>query len=161
MPAMTSILLRKDSDNTDAVFFPVRDVPFPHWRTNVSGMTEAGQSRIESQFEKQKNGKTRVNVKIIKPIMAVIPAGTVNAAGVQAGPTVVDEESVSVTFFLSPSGTDATRAELTRMLAHLMSGGGSTTGQVAPVTGSADTYKVASSAYVVPYAIINLLFPGA
>lgn len=162
MSVMTNVLLRSDVDGTtDHTFYPVRDVPFPHWRTNVDGLPLSGQKRIESQFEVLKNGKTRVNVKIINPIMELIPAGTVNSAGVQASPRVADEESISITWFLSDRGNQDTRAELQRMVAHLMAGANATSGGfTTPVGGVAHSFKNVAPASVIPYAIANLLFPG-
>lgn len=163
MPAMANVLLRSDVDGTtDHTFFPVKDIPFPSWRENVSGLPISGQGRIEVQNEDLKDGAKRVNLKVIKPIMEVIPAGTVNSAGVQAAPAVADTEWVSVTWRLSPRGTNDTRAELQRMLAHLIAGASSATGQlVHPVSSAAHAYRDVGSGNSVPYAIANLLFPGA
>lgn len=163
MPAMANVMLRSDVDGTsDHTFYPVKDIPFPSWRENVSGLPIAGQGRLEAQNEDLKDGAKRVNLKLIKPIMEIIPAGTVNSAGVQAAPAVADTEWVSVTWRLSPRGTNDTRAELQRMLAQLVSGAGYAVGDlVNPVTSGAHAYRDIGSNRVVPYAIANLLFPGA
>lgn len=163
MPAMANVLLRSDVDGTsDHTFYPVKDIPFPSWRENVSGLPIAGQGRLEVQNETLKDGASRVNLKLIKPIMEVIPAGTVNSAGVQAAPMIADTEWVSVTWRLSPRGTNDTRAELQRMLAQLVSGASSSSGQqVSPVSGGAHAYRDVGTGNAVPYAIANLLFPGA
>lgn len=164
MGAMTNLLVRSDVDGTsDLTFLPVRDTPFPHWRTNASGLPITGQKRVETQFETLKNGKVKVNIKVVNPIMELIPAGTVNSSGVQAAPMVADEDSFSGTFFLSPRGSTDTRAELMRMVAHLLVGAGVTTSTILnPVTAGAHAWRdVAAAGYPVPYSIINLLFPGA
>jgi len=163
MPAMANILLRSDVDGTtDHIFCPVKDVPFPSWRENVSGVPIVGQGRLEVQNETLKDNSVRVNFKITKPIMEVIPSGTVNSSGVQAGPAVADTEFVSVTFKLSPRGTNDTRAELLRMVSHLLCGAGSTTGAgFAPSSAGAHAYRDAAVDKSALYAISNLLFPGA
>lgn len=163
MPQMSNILLRSDVDGlTDHVLYPVRDIPFPSWRENVSGLPIAGQGRLEVQNETMKDGAVRVNAKIVKPIMEIIPAGTVNSAGVQAAPAVADTEWASVTFRLSPRGTGDTRAELMRMLAQLICGAGSTSGaMLSPTAGPAHAFRDTTDIRPLPYAIANLLFPGA
>lgn len=163
MPAMTNVLLRSDVDGTsDNTFLPVRDFPNPHWRTNVAGVPIRGQKRLEFQSDVLKSGKTKVNLKLVHPIMEVIPAGTVNSSGVQAGASVADDESVSVTFFLSARGTGDTRAELLRGLAHLCTGARDTSGTlIHPVTAGAHAYRDAAATSAIPYGIANLLFPGA
>lgn len=160
MPAMTPLLLKNEDGTTDSTLQPVRDVPFPHWRTNTDGYPTAGEERLEVQYETLKNGKVKVNVKLVKPILEVVPAGTVNSAGVQAAAQVADEDAISCTFFLSPRGTQSTRAQLMRHFVHVLSGASSTTAtQVQPVSGTANAWK--TSALPIPYAIINLLFPGS
>lgn len=162
MPAMSNILVRSDVDGTsDVTFYPLKDNPFPQWRTNISGTPLLGQSRIETQWENLKGGAMRINLKIIKPILEVIPAGTVNSSGVQAAPMVADDEFVSVTWKVSPRGSSDTRAELQRWLSHVMSGAGSISGSTMGVSSAAHAYRDASSSYVLPYVISNLLFPGA
>lgn len=163
MPAMSNLLLRKDADGTtDVTLYPVKDFPFPVWRSNDPSLPLAGQMRLELSFETLKSGKIRVNHKLTKPIMAVIPAGTVNSSGIQAAPEVVDEESISTTYFLSPRGNHDTRAELLRFNAHLEIGASATTGDGNnPAVAVANAYKNASSSKMVPYSLVNLLFPGA
>lgn len=160
MPAMTNILLRSDAAAVDHTLIPVRDIPFPSWRTNEDGVPVTGQKRLDLQFETLKNGKTKVNFKVGLPIMEVIPAGTVGASGVQAAPQVADEDSFSGTFFLSPRGTQTTRAELMRVVAHLMMGATSVTGTgVNAATAAVGAVK--SSTSPLHYAVVNLLFPGS
>lgn len=161
MPSMTNILLKKD-DGTDNTYYPVTDRPSPHWRTNVSGIGDSGQARLEFQTEKMKNGKTRANLKVTQPIMEVIPSGSVNAMGIQAAPMVADEESVSITFYLSPRGTNETRADLFRQVAHLLQGAGANTTMNLVVSGvTADVIRDCAAASPVPYGIVNLLWPGS
>lgn len=164
MPTMANFLLKRD-DGTDVTYIPVSDTPFPNWRTNTSGVGESGQNRIFLQYEKitkgANAGKTRVNIRLVQPIMEVIPSGSVAASGFQAGPTVADEESVSLTFFLSPRGTNETAADLLRQFAHLIIGGSSSTGSaIGPNYTTADTYRDASTVYTLPYGIVNRLFPS-
>lgn len=163
MPAMSNILVRSDVDGTsDVTFHPLKDSPFPQWRTNISGMPLLGQSRIETQWENLKGGAMRINLKVVKPILEVIPAGTVNSSGVQAAPMVADDEFVSVTWRVSSRGSHDTRAELQRWLAHILNGASSATGTtISPVAGAAHGYRDAGNNSVVPYMISNLLFPGA
>lgn len=161
MPAMSNILLRNEDGTTDLTLLPLRDSPFPVWRGNDQSLPLEGQVRLEVQYETLKNKKTRVNVKLIKPIMAVIPAGTVNSAGQQAMAEVIDEESISTTFFLSPRGGHATRAALARHNAHLMVGANVSAGSLLSPSGSGvETWLNCSSTSILPYAIVNLLFPG-
>lgn len=163
MPAMSNLLVRSDVDGTsDITFYPLKDNPFPQWRTNISGTPLLGQSRIETQWENLKGGAMRINVKVIKPILEVIPAGTVNSSGVQAAPMVADDEFVSVTWKVSPRGSNDTRAELQRWVAHLLVGASGSTGVgISPVAGGAHAFRDVVSSSPVPYAISNLLFPGA
>lgn len=160
MASMDNLLLKKD-DGTDVTYYPISDRPLTHWRTNVSGVSLEGQSRVELQTETMKNGKTRANVKIIQPIMAVIPSGSVNAMGIQASPTVVDEDSVSVTFYAGKQGTNETRADLVRQLAHLLLGAGSSTGQGLTATSTTpDVVRDAANSRVFPYGFVNGLWPS-
>lgn len=161
MPIMTNILLRKDSAAADNTFLPVKDVPFPEWRTNVDALSTEGQARINMMWQEGKN-EAKVNVKIAMPIMEIIPAGSVDASGRTAAPKVAGIDSVSVSFFLSNRGTQATRAELMRALAHLCVGAGnSTDGLVNPTSASAaNAYKNASNGSPLIYGIVNKLFPG-
>lgn len=160
MPAMTNLLLKGDASATDIALVPVSDVPFPKWRTDVDGESELQATKLDVQWERLKNGKTRVNVKLVKPIMEVIPSGTVTAAGVAAAPKVADEEFISVTMMCSPRGTQSTRAELLRLVSHLLSGATSVTATgMNPSLTTVGAFK-GSTAPVV-YGLVHLLFPGA
>lgn len=161
MPTMQNVLVKKD-DGTDVTLYPVDDKDgIATWRSNISGISVNGQARLTIQYETMKNGKVRVNEKLTLPIMAVIPAGSVNNAGVQAAPTVLDEESRSTTYYLSPLGSNETRADLFRMGAHLTVGAGSTTGMTLnPQNTTADTFRDVTNGSVLPYGIVNLLFPN-
>ncbi|DAD50852.1 TPA_asm: coat protein [ssRNA phage SRR5466727_1] len=165
MPAMSKILVRSDVDGTtDVTFHPIKDFPFPSWRTNDAGKALLGQSRLDVQWEAPAKpaGKYRVNIKLATPIMEVIPAGTVNSAGVQAAPTVADEESVSCTFFFSSRGTADTRAEMVRAFQHILAGANDVTGTgLIPKNAVAHAFRDATSTLPVPYALANLLFPGS
>jgi len=160
MPVMTQILLRKDGAAADNTFLPVKDVPFPSWRTNVDGLATEGQAKIDMMWQEGKN-ETKVNVKVALPIMEIIPAGTVDASGRTASPKVAGVDSASITFFLSNRGTQTTRAELMRAVAHLCSGANSATdGHNNPTSaGAVGSYKASSSPMI--YGIVNKLFPGA
>lgn len=163
MPQMTNMLVRSDVDGlANHTFIPARDVPNPLWRTNVAGIPVIGQSTYEVQWEAMKNGKTKVNCKLAVPIMEVVPAGTVNSEGRQAGPAVADLESVSCTFFFSPRGTTDTRAEIVRMFMGIMQGASNANGGgTSPITGAAHAYRDVVNTQQVPYGLVNLLFPGA
>jgi hypothetical protein len=81
--------------------------------------------------------------------------------GVQAGPTVVDEESISMTAYLSPHGTNETRADLVRQFAHLIGGASATTATTAaPQAVTADSYRDIGSDKALVFGLINLLWPG-
>lgn len=161
MPQMTNILVKSDADGSDITLHPVRDVPFPHWRTNIPGVPIVGQRRLELMYETMKNGKVRVNFKVVNPIMEVIPSGAVSAAGTQAAAKVADEDSFSGTFFFSPRGSHATRAELVRMAAHILVGASASANAIVnPAVSTAESYIDATTSYPLPYALVNLLFPG-
>lgn len=166
MPQMNNLLLKKD-DGTDVTLKPQTDRwPTLVWRTNVTGTPVLGQSTLKLQSEEitsgVNKGKTRVNIQLAVPIMEIIPAGSVDASGHTAGAAVADVESVSMTFFLSPRGTNETRADLVRMFAHLMVGATAVTGQkVDPSTITADSYRDIAEASMLPYSLINLLYPGS
>lgn len=161
MPNMADILLKKD-DGTSVTFNPVDDKDgVSTWRTRISGVSNAGQCKVTMQYETMKSGKMRVNAKLTVPIMEVIPAGSVNASGIQAAPAVADDESASVTFYLSPRGSNETRADMMRMFAHLVSGGGVVAAQTcSPENATADTFRDAAEGKVLPYGISNLLIPN-
>lgn len=160
MPNMDNLLLKRD-DGTDVTYYPISDRPILQWRTNVSGVSVEGQARVEIQTEDMKSGKTRANMKIVQPIMAVIPSGSVNAAGIQAAPTVVDEDAISITFYAGKQGSNETRADLVRQAAHLLSGAGSTTTQNIAVSAvTADLVRDSANTRVVPYGLVNLLWPS-
>lgn len=159
MAVMTNLLLRRDSAATDVTLIPKTDRPFPSWRTDVDGESEYQAITLDAQWEKMKSGKTRVNVKLNKPIMEVVPAGTVNASGVQAAPRVADVETISVTMITSPRGTQTTRADLLRLMVHLLSGATSVTGSGAsPVGGAVDVFK--NSTAPLTYGFVHQLMPG-
>lgn len=160
MPSMSNIILRKD-DATDVLYVPVSDTPFPHWRTNFSGVPMHGQARLEVKTETMKNGNVRVNIKLAQPIMEIIPSGSVGASGIQAAPAVADEEVISMTFYASQRGSNETRADLLRQFAHLIAGAGATSGSiVAPPSATADTYRDVAVGIPVIYGIVNLLWPS-
>jgi len=157
---MDNLLLKKD-DGTDVTFYPVSDRPILSWRTNVSGVAPDGQARVEIQHEEMKSGKIRANLKIVQPIMAVIPSGSVNAAGIQAAPTVVDEDAISITFYAGKQGSNETRADLARMAAHLLSGAGATSAQVVAVSAvTADLVRDVANTRPALYGVVNLLWPS-
>lgn len=159
MAVMTNLLLRRDSAATDVTLVPKTDRPFPSWRTDVDGESENQAITLDAQWEKMKSGKTRVNVKLNKPIMEVVPAGTVNASGVQAAPRVADIETISVTMITSPRGTQTTRADLLRLMTHLLSGANSTAGSgYSPKDGVVDAFK--STMAPITYGLVHQLMPG-
>lgn len=159
MAVMTNLLLRRDSAASDVTLVPKTDRPFPSWRTDVDGESELQAITLDAQWEKMKSGKTRVNVKLNKPIMEVVPAGTVNASGVQAAPRVADIETISVTMITSSRGTQTTRADLLRLMVHLLSGASSVTATYHnPATAAVDTYKGSTSPLV--FGLIHQLMPG-
>lgn len=158
--ANQDILLLKKDTGTDVTYFPVSDRPVLQWRTNVSGVSDLGQSRLEIKEELMKSGVKRVNIKIEQPIMEVIPSGSVNAMGVQAGPHVAGSDSISITGYFSSRGTNITRADLLRQAAQLLAGAGSATGLNIIVNSTADTYKSAGAANVVPFGLVNGLWPN-
>lgn len=158
MPAMSTIAVKRD-DGTDVTFQPISDSPHL-WQTRFSGLPLDGQTALEVKTEQMKGGKLRVNIKLSQPLMEVIPAGSVNASGVQAAPAVADSDVASLTFYLSPRGSNETRADLVRMLAHILSGAGTGSGAtLAPQSSVADSFRDATSASLLPYGLINLIWP--
>lgn len=162
MPAMSNILLSRDVDAaTDITLYPVKDDPFPNWRSNVDGVSTEGQSSASMMWQEGKT-ESKVNIKLSLPIMEIIPAGSVDATGRTAAPKVAGVDSFSGTFFLSNRGTQSTRAELIRAVCHLLCGAASTADAGAdPTTAASGTFKTIASTRPIPYAIVNKLYPGA
>lgn len=165
MPAMGNILLRKD-DATEVAFGPVGDPQRSgvlEWRSNVTGLSLDAQQRVTLRVQRdQKTGRIRINHVLTLPIMEVIPSGSTAASGYQAAPRVADVESISTTYYLSPRGSNETRADLVRQNVHLIGGAGTPSGNfVSPTAVTADTFRDVAASAVVPYGIVNLLLPYA
>lgn len=161
---LPNILVKKD-DGTDVTFLPDGINMEEGWRTNVSGVSSIAQLRL-SVLEKKvtsgaNKGKTQVSVRLSMPLMEVIPSGTANALGYQPGASVADTEVGTATFYFSDRGTNETRADLVRMLAHALSGAGATTAQIIAVGSvTADVVRDAAITRPIPYKLVNLLDPS-
>lgn len=161
MANMANLLLKKD-DGTDVTYLPIAESPSLFWRTNVSGVGAGGQSSVTIQRDgKLKNGGKRTNVKLSLPVMEIIPSGTVNNMGYQAAPKVAGSVTLSLTVYEDPCVTNEVLADALRQFAHLMIGGRDTSGGgVSPMTVTADTYRDAVAGYIVPFGIVNGIWPN-
>lgn len=158
-----NLLLKDDADGSDLIFYPTpTDNPKAlAWRTNLPVSLDA-QYRVEMRTgQRDKKNRLMSNLQVAIPIQEVVPEGSVNAAGVHAQPRIADELAISVTVYDPTTfSSAATRAKLLRLLAHLIGGGGAGSGGFL-VAGSstAGLFVGALPANVVPYGVVQQLWP--
>lgn len=160
MPAMTNLVV-KDDNATDVTFVPVKDVPFPEWRTDNYALPLEGQPRFSMAWETLKDKSMRVNAKLVVPVMEIIPAGTVDASGRQAAAAVAFADTYSFTAITNKRSTNENIADGARMFLSFLCGATQTasSGYTPNGTSPADTFLNATSPVL--YGMIHRLFPGA
>lgn len=159
MPAMTNLVV-KDDNKSDVTFVPVKDVPFPEWRTDIPGLPLEGQPRFSMAWEALKDKSLRMNAKLVMPVMEVIPAGTVDASGRQAAAAVAFTNTLSFTAITSRRATNENIADAYRMMLHFLSGATSAADNSLGVAWS-DAGGFEAATAPIPYGFIHRLFPGA
>jgi hypothetical protein len=159
MADMSNILLQDDSDTT-ITFLPVSNANQNLvWRANLIGVPIDGQARLTATWEKLKSGDYRLSAKLEVPVLETI--GSAAATGYVAAAKTAYVMVGIFTMFAPARSTAADRANVYRMMTHLMMGASSTadTGNSANIVASG-TFEGVGQAQVLPYSFINVVMPS-
>jgi hypothetical protein len=159
MADMSNILVQDDTDTT-VTFLPVSNANQNLvWRANLIGVPIDGQARLTATWEKLKSGDYRLSAKLEVPVLETI--GSAAATGYVAAAKVAYVMVGIFTMFAPARSSSADRANIYRMMTHLMMGASSTvdTGidARAAATGS---FSGVEAAKVLPYSFINVVMPN-
>lgn len=161
MANMVNVLIQDDTDTTRTLL-PVSNADQNLvWRANVDGVPVDGQIRLTETWEKMKDGGYRLSAKLEVPVMETI--GAAAATGYVANAKVAYVLVGIFTMFAPARSSISDRANLVRMMAHLISGASDVADTlVNPATGAAAAFKSAAltSASVVPYSFVNIVMPS-
>lgn len=159
MADMANILV-KDDTGSNVTLVPISNADKNLvWRGNIAGVPLMGQPRLTAVWDTLKDNGYRLSAKLEVPVMETIGASA--PTGYVAAPKVAYVMVGIVTLFAPARSTTADRANTVRMLTHLMTGAGVSSGAgLGVVTAIADTYKNAISDYVLPYSLVNVAMPN-
>lgn len=159
MADMNNVLLQDDEDST-VTLIPISNADKNLvWRSNAASVPIDGQARLTMTWDRLKSGDFRLSAKLEVPVMESI--GTSAASGYVAAPKVAFVMVGIFTLFVPSRSTIEDRANIVRMMTHLISGAGSTVDQAASAsTGAAHAFKELAAGYVLPYSFINLAMPN-
>lgn len=154
-----SNLLVKDDTGADVTFYPVSNANQNLvWRANVASVPIEGQPKITAVWERIKSGDWRLSYKLEVPAMETV--GTASS-GYQASPKVAYANVAILTIFASRRSTVTERANLVRMITHLIQGAGSVTaGGVDAKAVTASLMSGAADTLVVPNSLVQVRFPN-
>lgn len=128
MSQMANLLLKDDAATPNEWSLkPITDTPNPMWRTVVPTIPIAGQIRLQTYLEKQKNGQTKVTTKLEMPVME-----TLGASGTSTGYVAPQKVAYVLpgifTMFVDPRSTSQDRVNLMKMMVGFLQGASSTSG---------------------------------
>jgi len=160
MSDMTDIVIRSD----DATPIDRRLIPVSNrdsqmmWRGDVDGTPIDGQITLTANWEKLKTGTFRLTAKLEIPVMESVSSSS--ASGYVAAPKVAHVLVGIVTVFASNRSTIADRANIVKMLAHVLCGANSTAGGgTNPQVTTGDVWKNLTGVAQIPYGMIHLVTP--
>jgi hypothetical protein len=159
MGTQTDLLVKDDATApVEYTLKAITDTPVPYWRGNVSGVPLAGQIGTWLSAETLKNGKTKVTLKLLVPVMETLGAsGT--SAGYVAPPKVAYIEEMYVTRIIDPRSTTADRANVLKIGIGLVQGASGTTATgVLANTAAGDAWK--NSTLPIPLAFTGIIIPN-
>lgn len=158
---LTNLLVKNDA-NTDQALVGVSSANNGScsWRTNAAGVPVSGQTRLTLVEEEQlKNGTIRSSVKLEVPSMETLNGGT--SAGYVAAPSVAYVTVGIFTIFSPARATNADRANVVRMMVHLLMGAELATSAGLPAnTAASGAYAGAGPEKQILYNFVNLIRPN-
>jgi hypothetical protein len=159
MGTQTDLLVKDDATApVEVTLKAITDTPIPFWRSNIAGVPLGGQMSAYVSAEALKSGKTKVNLKLLVPVMETLGAsGT--SAGYVAPPKVAYINELYLTTIVDPRSTIADRANLLKMGIGLAQGASSTTATgVLANTAAGDAWK--NSVLPIPLAFTQVIIPN-
>lgn len=166
MSNATNMSVRRD-DGSDITLVPIfskteNGVTEIMFRELNSTKSEMACVRCTLMVETLKSGVKKITRKLEVPIMAIIPAGSVNSDGRTATPVVDHVETDIRVRYHHPLSTPTERADSLKMGNYIDASGHVTAGStMSAATATANTYRDVTAAYQVPYGDINFVWPSA
>lgn len=166
MSNATNMSVRRD-DGTDVTLVPVSSgvengAMVLVFRELSTTKPEMACIKLTLTVETLKSGVKKITRKLEVPVMAIIPAGSVNADGRTAAPAVDHVETDIRVRYHHPMSNASERADSLRMGNYIDSSGHVTAGNtMAPSAAAASTYRDVISAYQIVYGDVNFVWPSA
>lgn len=166
MGAAINLSVRRD-DATDITLVPVsgtyeKGIQSIVYRELSTTKPEGACIRLTLTSEEMKSGVKKLTRKLEVPIMAIIPAGSVNSDGRTAAPAVDHVETDIRVRYHHPNSTATERADSLRLGSHIDIGATTTAGGgVGPASTTPYAFRDIPSANQVPYGDINYVWPNA
>lgn len=166
MSNATNISVRRD-DGTDLTLVPVSSksengITEVFFRELSTTKSEMACVRLTLMVEQLKSGVKKITRKLEVPIMAIIPAGSVNSDGRTATPAVDHIETDIRVRYHHPLSNATERADSLKMGTYIDCSGHATPGTIrSPASAIANEYRDTPAAFQVPYGDINYVWPSA
>lgn len=166
MSNATNMAVRRD-DGTDIILVPVssnaeKGILEISFRELSVTKPEMACVRLTISVEQLKSGVKKITRKLEVPIMAIIPAGSVNSDGRTAAPAVDHVETDIRIRYHHPNSNATERADSLKMGNYIDCSGHVTPAtMMSPAVGTANTFRDVAAAFQMVYGDVNFVWPSA